>query len=51
MLFKIVALFTATIAAFWISAICGGGASLILVPILNFILPTSVIPFSLTTGS
>jgi len=48
---KIVLLFIATIAAFWISAICGGGASLILVPLLNWLLPTSVVPFSLTIGT
>lgn len=44
-------LFLATIIAFWISAISGGGASLILIPILNLILPSSVIPFSLTIGT
>jgi uncharacterized membrane protein YfcA len=37
--------------AFWISAICGGGASLILIPILNLLLPTSLVPFSLTIGT
>lgn len=51
MALKIVLLFVATIIAFWISAICGGGASLILVPILNLLLPVSVIPFSLTIGT
>jgi len=51
MFLKISLLFVATIIAFWISAICGGGASLILVPILNWILPTSVVPFSLTIGT
>lgn len=51
MILKIGLLFVATIIAFWISAICGGGASLILVPILNWILPTSVVPFSLTIGT
>ena len=44
-------LLLATIIAFWISAICGGGASLILIPLLNFILPSSVVPFSLTIGT
>lgn len=44
-------IFGATIVAFWISAICGGGASLILVPLLNFLLPSSVVPFSLTVGT
>lgn len=51
MILKITLLFLATIIAFWISAICGGGASLILVPLLNWLLPTSVVPFSLTVGT
>lgn len=44
-------MFFGTVIAFWISAICGGGASLILIPILNLFLPTSVVPFSLTVGT
>jgi uncharacterized membrane protein YfcA len=51
MILKIVLLLSGTIAAFWISAICGGGASLILIPILNLLLPGSVVPFSLTIGT
>lgn len=51
MALKVILLFLITIAAFWISAICGGGASLILVPLLNWLLPTSVVPFSLTVGT
>ena len=51
MILKIVLLLFATLLAFWISAICGGGASLILIPILNLALPSSVIPFSLTIGT
>ncbi|MCX7744853.1 MAG: sulfite exporter TauE/SafE family protein [Flavobacteriales bacterium] len=51
MAFKIGLLFLATVIAFWISAICGGGASLILVPLLNWLLPTSVVSFSLTIGT
>lgn len=47
----IILLFFATIAAFWISTICGGGASLILIPILNMMLPGSLVPFSLTVGT
>ncbi|WP_312076874.1 sulfite exporter TauE/SafE family protein [Chryseobacterium sp.] len=50
-MFNIILLFIGTILAFWISAICGGGASLILIPILNLILPASVVPFSLTVGT
>lgn len=51
MALKLLLLFIATVIAFWISAICGGGASLILVPMLNLLLPGSVIPFSLTIGT
>lgn len=51
MLFKLSFLFLTTIFAFWLSAICGGGASLILIPALNLLLPTSVVPFSLTVGT
>jgi uncharacterized membrane protein YfcA len=51
MTFNIILLFIGTIVAFWISAICGGGASLILIPILNLALPSSVVPFSLTIGT
>ena len=40
-----------TILAFWLSAVCGGGASLILIPLLNMLLPASVVPFSLTVGT
>ncbi|MDN4029804.1 sulfite exporter TauE/SafE family protein [Chryseobacterium gambrini] len=51
MLIEIILLFFGTIFAFWLSAICGGGASLILIPILNLLLPASVVPFSLTIGT
>ncbi|HNM31309.1 MAG TPA: sulfite exporter TauE/SafE family protein [Chitinophagales bacterium] len=51
MLFKISLLFIATIFAFWISAICGGGASLILLPLLNILLHASEVPFALTVGT
>lgn len=51
MILKIVLLFSGTILAFWVSAICGGGASLILIPILNLFLPSSAVPFSLTIGT
>lgn len=44
-------LFFATIASFWISAICGGGASLILIPVLNLLLAPAFVPFSLTIGT
>ncbi len=51
MILKLPLLFAATLLAFWISAICGGGASLILIPVLNLLLPTSLVPFSLTLGT
>lgn len=51
MILKIVILALTTIIAFWMSAICGGGASLILVPVLNWLLPSAVVPFSLTIGT
>lgn len=51
MIVEVILLFFGTILAFWLSAICGGGASLILIPILNILLPASVVPFSLTIGT
>ncbi|MBL7872589.1 MAG: sulfite exporter TauE/SafE family protein [Cyclobacteriaceae bacterium] len=48
---KIVLLFFATVIAFWLSAISGGGASLILIPILNWLLPVTHVPFALTIGT
>ncbi|CAA7197500.1 sulfite exporter TauE/SafE family protein [Chryseobacterium potabilaquae] len=51
MIFNIIILFFTAIVAFWVSAICGGGASLILIPILNLLIPSSVVPFSLTVGT
>jgi len=51
MIVEVILLFLGTIFAFWLSAICGGGASLILIPILNLLLPASVVPFSLTIGT
>ncbi len=51
MTLKIILIFFGTILAFWLSAICGGGASLILIPILNLLLPTSLVPFTLTIGT
>ncbi len=51
MVLNLVLLFLATVLAFWLSAICGGGASLILVPVLNVLLPVSLVPSSLTVGT
>ncbi|TGM11145.1 sulfite exporter TauE/SafE family protein [Leptospira selangorensis] len=47
----LVLLFFGSILAFWISTICGGGASLILIPILNSLLAPSIVPFALTVGT
>jgi uncharacterized membrane protein YfcA len=44
-------LLASTVLAFWISAICGGGASLILIPVLNVLLSSIEVPFALTLGS
>ena len=51
MLSTTIILFVAVILAFWISAIAGGGASLIILPILNILLPVSLVPFALTIGT
>lgn len=51
MILKLLLLFVAGLIAFWISAICGGGASLVLIPVLNLLLPGSLVPFSLTLGT
>lgn len=51
MITSLILLFLGTIVSFWISAICGGGASLILIPLLNLVVPSSVVPFSLTIGT
>ncbi len=48
---KMVLLLLATVIAFWLSAISGGGASLILIPILNWLLPVTHVPFALTIGT
>lgn len=44
-------LFLATIIAFWLSAVAGGGARLMLIPILNMMLPPMMVPVSLTIGT
>ncbi|PKA14389.1 sulfite exporter TauE/SafE family protein [Leptospira haakeii] len=48
---SLVLLFFGSILAFWVSTICGGGASLILIPILNSLLIPSIVPFALTLGT
>ena len=44
-------LFVASFIAFSISAICGGGAGLLLIPILGFSLPVTQVPAALTLGT
>ncbi|PKM37437.1 MAG: sulfite exporter TauE/SafE family protein [Gammaproteobacteria bacterium HGW-Gammaproteobacteria-10] len=44
-------LFLASLVAFSISAICGGGAGLLLIPILGFSLPVTQVPAALTIGT
>jgi uncharacterized protein len=46
-----IALLIVTIIAFVISAISGGGASLILIPLLDLMLPSAFVPFALTVGT
>jgi uncharacterized membrane protein YfcA len=48
---KVLLLFAATVAAFWISAIAGGGASMVLIPLLNMMLPVAEVPLALTIGT
>lgn len=50
MVLKLILSFLGMVLTFWVSAVSGGGASLILIPILNFFLPVSLVPFSLTIG-
>lgn len=40
-----------TLLAFWVSAISGGGASLILIPVLSAFVPASLVPFAMTLGT
>ncbi|AEF99258.1 sulfite exporter TauE/SafE family protein [Methylomonas methanica] len=44
-------LFIASFVAFSISAVCGGGAGLVLIPILGFVLPVTQVPTALTIGT
>ena len=44
-------LFITTIVAFVISSISGGGASIVLIPILDIFLPTAFVPLTLTIGT
>lgn len=46
-----VLLFIAALIAFSISAVCGGGAGLLLIPILGTFLPVTLVPAALTIGT
>lgn len=47
----LVLLFLVAVIAFALSAICGGGASFILLPLLNWILPAAQVPAALSIGT
>lgn len=47
----LILIFLATILSFWISAICGGGASLVLIPLLSLGISGSQVPAALTIGT
>ncbi|UZR98975.1 sulfite exporter TauE/SafE family protein [Chondrinema litorale] len=47
----IILILIGTILSFWISALCGGGASLILIPILSLSLSSAQVPAALTIGT
>jgi len=47
----LIGLFVASFIAFCISAVCGGGAGLLLIPILGFSLPVVQVPTALTIGT
>jgi uncharacterized protein len=44
-------LFLASLVAFSISLICGGGAGLLLIPILGYLLPAAQVPVALSIGT
>ncbi|SEG00720.1 hypothetical protein SAMN05216403_12144 [Nitrosospira multiformis ATCC 25196] len=44
-------LFLAAFLAFSLSAFCGGGAGLLLIPILGYSLPVNQVPAALTLGA
>jgi uncharacterized protein len=47
----LLSIFIAALLAFSISLICGGGAGLLLIPILGYVLPAAQVPAALTTGT
>ncbi|TGK21527.1 sulfite exporter TauE/SafE family protein [Leptospira kmetyi] len=51
MFFNEIALFITAYASFLLSAICGGGAGLILIPVLGTFLPIQFVPAALSIGT
>jgi uncharacterized membrane protein YfcA len=51
MLLPGILLFVCSFLAFSLSAVCGGGASFILIPMLNWVLPGAQIPAALSIGT
>src|SRR6478752_623271 len=51
MLFSLSILFLLSFIAFAISAVCGGGAGLLLMPLLGNMLPVSFVPAALSIGT
>lgn len=51
MVLKLILLLVGSIISFWLSTITGGGASLILIPLLNGLLTPSTAPLALTIGT
>jgi uncharacterized membrane protein YfcA len=47
----LLSIFIAALLAFSISLICGGGAGLLLIPILGYVLPAAQVPAALTIGT
>lgn len=51
MIYTILLLFIAAVFAFWLSGISGGGASMLLLPLLSMAMPLQFVPFALTVGT
>lgn len=49
--FSLVVIFMVAVAAFMLSAVCGGGASFILLPLLGWMLPATQVPAALSLGT
>ncbi len=49
--FLFIPIFIVAVAAFALSAVCGGGASFILLPVLGWVLPAAQVPAALSVGT